>query len=395
MSELSGILDHTAFQTSLKQLLQLDKWDRELHVIKYQASQQYLSGYLLGCLIVSGDGPRNNYGKFSTRFLDSYSICAYYSGEIILARNLAQYLLDWREMTANDYSRVESNLRLFEKKLRKLGKLPAIRTLDSQAPQLNVMIKVVNLDRRPDRWSGMITKMRQAGLVPPKSSEFSEVEGNTSDFSQYRFSAVDGKTHTFSDEEKQIFEGNTFYNKTGVLGVSLSNIRLWKLLTESSEATHLLVLEDDIEFAEDFWTKYQHTIYLIQQIENRHESHLVYLGVTLGLANKPKMLYSRECSEVNLREYSPTEKQNPDEEIWIGGCFGYIISKGGAQLLLNRVNEIGMKQPVDNWMFSQFSHLSVFKSEPHIIYSTVFNGGQNGHFDSDTQLSGPHPQFNT
>jgi hypothetical protein len=97
---------------------------------------------------------------------------------------------------------------------------------------------VINLDRRPDRWTTFLNQ--------PVLKEFKSLE---------RFSAVDGKNlpilsdsrislHTKENIKENYRRSHYEINTPGAIGASFSHITLWKKFLES-DSKYLVVFEDD------------------------------------------------------------------------------------------------------------------------------------------------------
>ena len=96
-------------------------------------------------------------------------------------------------------------------------------------PVLELPIKVVNLERRPDR----LDRMRK------------QLNGH----SQYDVvNAVDGLTIQSDDPRLRMFHGNDYGNNAGTIGCALSHIQLGETLLEDKTTDYYLIIEDDCEF---------------------------------------------------------------------------------------------------------------------------------------------------
>ncbi len=99
-------------------------------------------------------------------------------------------------------------------------------------------IYIINLERRLDRRKEMVNKLEKMGLT------------------NYEFiSAVDGQKHRIKNAyEKLKIDGKTKISNSGHFGCSLSHIKVLKKAKEKGYS-QIMVLEDDIEFTEDFVNK--------------------------------------------------------------------------------------------------------------------------------------------
>lgn len=199
----------------------------------------------------------------------------------------------------------------------------------------NFKIRVVNLDRRTDRWDAMRKKLSDAGI---KNFE--------------RFSAVDGQRLQMNDELKYLFRNNDFNYRQGVVGCALSHLRIWEELLASKE-DYVIVTEDDIELASDFASKLNVVLHNILQ---KPYTEMAFLGHFLWNGRQPV-----------LNDYPNFEKINiPD---YMGGFYGYIISKGGAWKLLQIAKFYGIQNGIDRFAHIHFDKMSVFTCVPNIIHS--------------------------
>lgn len=228
----------------------------------------------------------------------------------------------------------------------------------------NIEIKVVNLDRRIDRWNTFTNNMLQYKL-----------EYN-------RFSAIDGKILQMNQEIEKIFNiPDNFVGKRwqithewkiGVLGCALSHITLWKQLLKSNKDIYI-ILEDDIELCPGFDIE---LIYLFNNMKLQHEWDLIYLGIN---DDNYSEYYGDYFVCDKIMKLSKILRKHG------GGTYGYCVSRKGAQKLLELVENNGVQQPIDHFMIDQFDHMQVYKTVPHLVNTNVF--GENND-DTDIQNIG-------
>ena len=217
----------------------------------------------------------------------------------------------------------------------------------------------VNLLRRPDRKENMIKLFEQQKI---SNYEF--------------FEAVDGTKLEITDDIYNMFLNNDFGSKRGAIGCALSHLTIWKNLLKDTENDFYFVCEDDIEVANLFKTKLD---ILILCLNNTNEWDLLHLGYSMF----NNSLYA------NFRKYRNNEisKIIPlDTNIYIGGTFGYIINKSGAQKLVDFINKNGIKHGIDYLAkrYNNDMNLIQFEASPHIIFSEWVQSG-NTNVDSDIQ----------
>lgn len=197
----------------------------------------------------------------------------------------------------------------------------------------SVDIRVVNLDRRSDRWD--------------------YVQKHLEGLSLRRFSAVDGRHLLLNEEIIKLFTNRGHRPKNpypghdwrkGVIGCALSHYSLWK---EASELTKpLVVFEDDIVKSVNFVERFVMVMEYLQNHEK--EWDLCFLGY---LDDRP--IYDdkevADIGEVKIYEFNslPARKYG-------GGTHGYVINQKGARKLLNLVDKYGISQPVDWFMIEMF-----------------------------------------
>jgi hypothetical protein len=106
-----------------------------------------------------------------------------------------------------------------EQKRRLLSELqffPALaRVVGGHQMQLGLSVKVLNLDRRPDRWSTFVGHMESV-----VSSAFVD--------RCVRHSAIDGQTLAMTPDIEHTFRGNDFAYRRGIVGCALSHISIWR-----------------------------------------------------------------------------------------------------------------------------------------------------------------------
>jgi len=138
----------------------------------------------------------------------------------------------------------------------------------------NFPIKIINLERRPDR----------------KELTIKELEKNN--IKDYQFvKAVDGKKLEPTLELKKIFQGNNFKNGKGEIGCALSHLALWKELINDPKNFYYIIMEDDFTLCNDFLKKVKS---FEQQLKNKN---LIYFGYHIHnhLRIKVNNIYDTLC----------------------------------------------------------------------------------------------------
>ncbi len=220
--------------------------------------------------------------------------------------------------------------------------------------QLNYEIKVVNLDRREDRWQTFQKLFKK----------------NSKSLDPIRFSATDGSKLSLSDELKHLFRNNDFGFRAGVVGCAMSHKRLWQELVDS-DLDYYLILEDDIEFCKKFEDKLK---LVEQQILEKGDCDVVYVGHSVQ-----KKFYKKAHHRGGRK---PVVEPFANRHEFLGGTFGYFVSKRGAQRFLEILEHEGMQRAVDFFMFDNFNEMNVYRAMPHLVYAEVYSGIKS---DSDVQ----------
>lgn len=230
---------------------------------------------------------------------------------------------------------------------------------ETKHPPINLNIKtvVINLDRRPDRWS--------------KFCQQEEVKC----LKYQRFSAVDGSRLKPNPQLQRIFEGNDYNMREGIVGCAMSHIKLYiELINSSYDA--FCILEDDLDFVPKFREKF---LRLYESLPVDWD--MCYLGHHLW-------------KEYREDKYGFLDKtKQPVPEKWdvaksflfsMGGTGGYLISKKGAKAILELINRIGMTNGIDTMQQKFANVMQIYYANPHLIYSDVWTP-DNKQIDTDIQ----------
>ena len=206
-------------------------------------------------------------------------------------------------------------------------------------------IKVVNLERRKDRKDKMAEVLK--------------------DVPHDMYKAVDGSILTITPEIMNLFMGNDFENRKGVIGCALSHYYLWKQLVADS-VNYYVVLEDDITITNDFKTK----------IERIKTEEVCFLGYHMYSKDRDASYDAKEGFSV----------QPFQGDLYVGGTFGYYITKRGAQRLLDYIAIHGIKHGIDYVMKLALPHCSECK--PHLVFSEW-----NEYYLIDSDIQGNYDAF--
>lgn len=197
---------------------------------------------------------------------------------------------------------------------------------------------VINLKRRPDR----------------KENIKKIFENIPIDF----YSAIDGKSLEATEEIYKLFAGNDFGWRKGVIGCALSHYNLWKELIMDKKYNYYCIFEDDIQLTNNFSP-------LLEKCEKVLETvniDFLLLGYHMfkHLRNTVKEIYDIYKDKII---FSPFRN-----DLYIGGFFGYIISKSGAKKIIEYIENNGIKHGID-YLIKIIPNFKVFECQPHIVFS--------------------------
>lgn len=228
--------------------------------------------------------------------------------------------------------------------------------------QLKIKNIVINLDRRNDRYEQFKQKSKNIDCE--------------------RFSAIDGKLLKGTEQLQIIFDNNDYNMRAGMVGCAMSHIKIYIELINSTYDAYC-IFEDDIDFTNNFNKKF---IHLLNQLQNK-DWDLVYLGHHLKHIDKNKDCYDKEKLPT-IEKYSVQKSFNES----LGGTGGYIISKKGAEKLLEFINITGMTNGIDTVQQKACDVLNIYYSKPHLIFAECWRGDNS--IDTDIQFNHDYLQEN-
>jgi len=215
------------------------------------------------------------------------------------------------------------------------------------------MIKVINLKHREDRKKQIETLF------------------NANNITNYEFfEAVCGK-ELIMDNFIDLFIGNLYNYKKGIIGCTMSHILLWiKLLQD--DLPYYIILEDDIEFS----FLYNNRMNDIKEFGNLVEKNkdtidMLFLGhhIIIDELYKKNFVYDNLINVVNKNDY-------------YGGTFSYIITKNGAKKLLEYILKNNAIHAVDTVIIN-CDNINILTCNPHFILSDYMLPNNNN--DTDVQ----------
>jgi GR25 family glycosyltransferase involved in LPS biosynthesis/GT2 family glycosyltransferase/tetratricopeptide (TPR) repeat protein len=224
-------------------------------------------------------------------------------------------------------------------------------------------VKVLNLNRRPDRWRRFRHAAFAAAGVFVARCE--------------RVPAVDGQALELTPEIQHTFRGNDFAYRRGIVGCALSHLAIWKTIANGGTAS--LILEDDARLTPDFLGQLVEVCGLL--CDKHPDFHVVLLGIFPWTEEQ-----RRELSEQRGVRLRPM-----DWSSFLGGAFAYLMSPHGARTLLALAERDGVQNGIDWFMMRKAEHLKVLQAVPQLITSALASPG--GSVDSDIQHDfAPVPQ---
>ena len=201
------------------------------------------------------------------------------------------------------------------------------------------------------------------------------------------FYAIDGKT--VKDDTNNVHFLEKFKKLNGgQIGCFLSHYYLWKKMLDEN-LDKLLILEDDCIFPSNFNNRFHKLLSEINIVENNGEViNIVYVG-----GRHWNNFTSRRNRIIKLNEFIYKYDQNMIQNWKPGGknvkdCSGeiivandldrttsaYILSKKGAEILINKFNSLNSsnpahKMPVDHFMLNTFKDIEepIHHSKPLLI----------------------------
>jgi GR25 family glycosyltransferase involved in LPS biosynthesis len=230
-------------------------------------------------------------------------------------------------------------------------------TIEDEVP-----VKVLNLDRRPDRWARMVGVLREAGLRRYQ-----------------RVAARDGRALRAADAELGLFRANHFGWRRGVVGCALSHIGLWRGLAASPDAgVAWLILEDDVGLGSDFLVQWSRRVDEVGQVDPGWD--LLFLGLTVW---EPEVTAVASGPMPPVPNVLPRVERLTRPPRRAAGTHAYVLRRAGAWKLLEWLAQEGMRVPVDIFILMHLSGLSAFIVSPDLV---VTRGAVLGRgVDSDIQ----------
>jgi GR25 family glycosyltransferase involved in LPS biosynthesis/GT2 family glycosyltransferase len=220
-------------------------------------------------------------------------------------------------------------------------------------------IRVVNLDRRPDRWRAFLDAAVSAAG-----------DGFTQRID--RHPAVDGAALAMTPEIAHLFRGNDFGSRRAIVACALSHLAVWERVADG-DGRPCLVLEDDARLITGFVDQLAAVRQRLSGLDEPFD--LAYLGYSSWQGPRAHRPHPGQ-SAVTLTPMDWSDH--------MGGCFGYILSRPGARRLVSRAARDGIHHGIDWFIMRQAApDLCVMRVEPHLVFTSVAVPGSHG--DSNIQ----------
>ena len=230
---------------------------------------------------------------------------------------------------------------------------------------INKKIKLLNLERRPDRKLQMTKIFSAVGL--------------NDDYNIFK--AVDGNELEPTLELKLLFDGNDFGNRRGVIGCALSHLKMWRELLADKNNNYYVIYEDDFSLSTAFSEQFSN---LTNEFD---EKEVIFLGYHM-FTNKRKEV--KEIYDNMTIKKVKVEALNKD--LYIGGTFAYSINKTGAKKLVDYIESKGIKHGID-YLMKITPGLNSCELQPHIVFSE-WNEAGTSCVDTDIQTNYQALDFN-
>ena len=229
-------------------------------------------------------------------------------------------------------------------------------------------IKIINLERRPDRKLETIGKLDAVGI---SSGDYEFING------------VDGLKLVPTLELKKLFEGNDFGSRRGFIGCAMSHYNLWKQLIDDDKNEYYVIMEDDFTLCPEFKTRY--SALLDSGVFKQYD--VLFLGYLMFELERNKVLnVYNNFDNVDVTAIEPLNKQ-----LYIGGFHAYSINKTGARKMIDYIAVNGIKHGID-YMMKIVSPLNCFETRPQLSFAEWNEDGKN--IDTDIQCDFVGMDFN-
>jgi GR25 family glycosyltransferase involved in LPS biosynthesis len=212
---------------------------------------------------------------------------------------------------------------------------------------------IINLEHRKDRYEKMINVFKNANINED----------------EYQFiKAVHGEKLTPNHYIKELFLGNDFNYRKGVIGCALSHYNLWKKLINDTENDCYCVFEDDITVVDKFKEK-------LKLVLDNFNGNFCLLGG--GSITNPNN---------NIEELSIIKRFDKI----IDGLYSYIITKEGAKEFIKYIEQHKITKAIDAIYSQALPYIHVVNQ--YLAFTPSYQ--LHGNMDSDIQIRYSFFDFN-
>ena len=183
-----------------------------------------------------------------------------------------------------------------------------------------------------------------------------------------RVEGIDGQKLTMTTEMEHLFRNNDFNFRRGLIGCALSHMSLWQQIADGSDDM-MLIVEDDTTFVPHLRNE---LVDALGQLPEATDFDLAFLG---------SLHWDTAPDRTGL---APRDRWRPMVwEDFLGGTFAYLVTKTGAQKLLEIAERDGIQTGIDWFPMRHGSELRVLETLPAVASATLAWPGRSG--DSDIQ----------
>lgn len=230
------------------------------------------------------------------------------------------------------------------------------RSADVMSSIIRIETSVINLKRRKDR---LLTFVKANNLELPNFKIFKAVDG------------MEIKPNYFV---QKLFETGDFNYRRGIVGVALSQIKLWKELCELPNSDYALIFEDDAKLTKNFMQKVLH---LLKNYHGKFDLMFLHWLPYPQYRNPDDFLQSAVPKATKWTKSECMTKS-------MGSATCYLVNKRGAKTMLQHIDRHGVYNGIDWVMFKCADEMNIYYSQPMLAFADCVQGTQH-HVDSDIQ----------
>lgn len=186
--------------------------------------------------------------------------------------------------------------------------------------------------------------------------------------------AVDGMEIQPNFFVQKLFATGDFNYRRGIVGVALSQIKLWKELCELPNSDYALILEDDAKLTKNFMQK---VLWLLKNYHTKFDLMFLHWLPYPQFRDPDDYLQSAVPS---AKKWSKAECMQKS----MGSATCYLVNKRGAKTMLQHIDKYGVYNGIDWVMFKCADEMNIFYSKPMLAFADCVQGTSH-HVDSDIQ----------